>query len=87
MLTDDRLTAIWLGGSVVKWILMPALESIPRIRKLEIGQKRALVAVLCVLTAPIYFHCETLTDVLFIGLSAALVAIGQHHLFKGNREK
>lgn len=86
-MTDDRLTAIWLGGSVVKWILMPALESIPRIKALDIGQKRALVAVLCVATAPIYFHCSGLIDVLFIGLSAALVAIGQHHLLKGDKEK
>lgn len=87
MLTEEPLTAIWLNGSIVKWVIMPALEQFPRVKSMRVGAKRALVTALCVLSAPIYSQCSSVREWLVFGLSAALVAIGQHHLIKGNREK
>ncbi|GIV21991.1 MAG: hypothetical protein KatS3mg023_3742 [Armatimonadota bacterium] len=86
-MSDDLLTAVWLCGSVVKWIFMPLLESFPRINGLQIGQKRGLVLVLCTMLSPIFYQCKGISDLLLVGMSAGLVAVGQHHLFKGNKEK
>lgn len=87
MLTDEMWNAAMLCGSVVKWLLVPALDVIPAFRKIGVGRKRACVLVLSVLVTPIFYSTDSLSRWLLVGLSSALVAIGQHHLFQGDWRK
>lgn len=88
MIEESSLTAALLCGSAVKWLIMPILEWLaPVVRSYRYGKKRALVLVLCALTSPIYLHWSGFADWLMLSFSSALVAIGQHHLIKWDREK
>jgi hypothetical protein len=79
---DSVLNTALLLGSTVKWLWMPLLETaVPAVEKFEVRKKRAVVLVLSLLLSPIY--CGGIGwQCLYVALNGALIAIGQHHLFK-----
>jgi hypothetical protein len=82
----DRIDHALLLGSTVKWLWMPLLEWLfPLVERLGVRKKRALVLVLSMLLSPIYIGRLDL-DCLYLAFNAALIAIGQHHLFKQEKE-
>lgn len=78
----EQIDTALLLGSTVKWLWMPILEWLfPSVVTLGARKKRALVLVLCAVLSPIY--CGRLDlSCLYVAMNAALIAIGQHHLFK-----
>lgn len=86
MFTDNMLDSIWICGTIVKWFLFPACEAWPMVQNASIGVKRLIILLLS-LGSSLLVYSGDFQSTLIVGFSSALVAVGQHHLFKLGKEK